>query len=390
MASQRVVVGISGGVDSSVAAYRLLQQGYEVVGAFMRNWNDSTGLLKGDCPFEEDSQFAALVCRKLGIPLEIVDLSEEYRRDVVDYLFQEYAVGRTPNPDVLCNREIKFKAFWEAARALGADCIATGHYCRREVRVSPRGTSYHLLSGVDASKDQSYFLCQVNQEQLSHALFPLGDVHKRDVRALAKSLGLATAERRDSYGICFVGEVDLPTFLAQRLAPRDGAIVEIPRDEQFPPRGDSLAEQAVPYTLTPDMGIVVGHHRGAHFYTVGQRKGLGIGGKALPLFVLAVDVTSNILYVGQGHDHPALLRRVVHVAQQDVHWICPANAPSTSSPLRVMARLRHRQPLQPASLIQAEEGVYLQFDEPQRGVTPGQFAAWYLDDELLGAGPVSC
>ncbi|MGP1362722.1 MAG: tRNA 2-thiouridine(34) synthase MnmA [Bacteroides sp.] len=383
----RVVVGLSGGVDSSVAAYLLKQAGHDVVGVYMRNWTERVGLLKSDCPFEEDTDFAAMVARKLRIPFEIVDLSEEYKKSVIEYLFAEYEKGRTPNPDVLCNREIKFAAFWNIARARGADFVATGHYCRKEEVVLENKKAYSLLSGVDSNKDQSYFLCQVNQEQLSHALFPIGGMLKTEVRDLAKELGLATAQRKDSYGICFVGKIDLPTFLGQRLKGKPGEIVEIPRT-MIPIQGVTLEERSKPYILAPYMGKVVGTHAGAQFYTIGQRKGLGVGGKELPLFVLSTDINNNIVYVGQGHDHPYLRRTVVKMASEEVHWVNPYHPFVQKNSVQLEARLRYRQPLQKAELIRGEGCYYLVFHEPQRGVTPGQFAAWYAGDELLGSAPV--
>lgn len=385
MAKPHVVVGLSGGVDSSVAAYLLKAQGYEVEGIYMRNWTDSEGLKSHDCPFDQDVDFAAMTARRVGIPFSIVDLSAEYRLKVVDYLFAEYAAGRTPNPDVLCNREIKFAAFWKVAKSRGAQYVATGHYCR--TATTPTG-EFQLLRGADELKDQSYFLCQVTQAQLSHALFPVGGMTKREVRALAHTLGLPTAERRDSYGICFVGEVDLPTFLAQRLQPREGAIVEIPRDLKPPDRDASLEAQAKPYPLAPTMGTEVGRHQGAQFFTIGQRKGLGVGGKAAPLFVVGTDTEQNIVYVAQGQQHPYLYRRVAFIPAPDAHWVRPSQQLEEGATSRVMARLRHRQPLQGATLHARREGLYLTFDEPQRGITSGQFAAWYVGQELLGAGAV--
>lgn len=386
MAKPHVVVGLSGGVDSSVAAYLLAQQGYDVEGIYMRNWTDTEGLKSPDCPFDQDVDFAAMTARRLGIPFSVVDLSEEYRRQVVDYLFAEYAVGRTPNPDVLCNREIKFKAFWEVAKEKGAQFVATGHYCRKAE--TPEG-EYRLLRGVDDTKDQSYFLCQVTQDQLSHALFPVGEMTKKEVRRQALALRLPTAERRDSYGICFVGEVNLPAFLSQKLKPKEGDIVEIPHDLMPPYRGESLAEQALAYPLVREMGEVVGHHHGAQFFTIGQRKGLGVGGKAEPLFVVGVDTAKNIVYVAQGKHHPYLYRSVAYVPAAEAHWIRPSLQLNEGASLRAMARLRHRQPLQPATLYAHMEGIYLKFDTPQRGITAGQFAAWYNGDELLGAGAVN-
>ncbi len=386
--STKVVVGLSGGVDSSVAAYQLLQQGYDVLGIYMQNWTERVGLLKSDCPFEEDRDFAAMVARRLGIPFEVVDLSENYKQAVIEYLFAEYARGRTPNPDVLCNREIKFGAFWEVARARGAEFVATGHYCRCQATLVDGKPVYSLLAGCDKGKDQSYFLCQVNQEQLSHALFPVGDMQKNQVRQLARELGLATAQRKDSYGICFVGKIDLPTFLEQRLTSHEGVIIEIPRSLPIPPVGDTLEEEARPYPLLPSMGKIVGKHTGAQYFTVGQRKGLGVGGKELPLFVLGIDVEKNIVYVGQGHDHPYLNRRTVRLSAEEVHWVNPQKRIAVGEELRVLARLRYRQPLQEATLIRHHANYFLRFDIPQRGVTPGQFAAWYLGEELVGSAPV--
>lgn len=386
--SAKVVVGLSGGVDSSVAAYQLLQQGYDVLGIYMQNWTERVGLLKSDCPFEEDRDFAAMVARRLGIPFEVVDLSETYKQAVIEYLFAEYARGRTPNPDVLCNRKIKFGAFWEVARARGAEFVATGHYCRRSSTLVDGRPVHSLLAGVDKGKDQSYFLCQVNQEQLSHALFPVGEMQKNEVRQLARELGLATAQRKDSYGICFVGKIDLPTFLEQRLASHMGVIIEIPRSLPIPPVGDTLEEEARPYPLLPSMGKIVGKHTGAQYFTVGQRKGLGVGGKELPLFVLGIDVEKNVVYVGQGHDHPYLNRRTVRLSAEEVHWVNPQKRIAVGEELRVLARLRYRQPLQEAILIRHTDNYFLRFDIPQRGVTPGQFAAWYLGEELVGSAPV--
>ncbi len=386
---KRVVVGLSGGVDSSVAAYRLLQEGYDVLGIYMRNWSDSVGQVKGDCPFEEDSQFAEMVARRLGIPFEIVDLSKEYREAVVDYLFREYARGRTPNPDVLCNREIKFAAFWEVAKSRGADFVATGHYCRKGVEMRDGVPVYSLLAGLDGAKDQSYFLCQVTQQQLAFALFPLGEMHKREVRELAAELKLATAERKDSYGICFVGEVDIPTFLGQRLRSRTGDIVEIPRDYAPLLPDDTLEALARPIKLQPADGEVVGRHGGAHFFTIGQRKGLGIGGKELPLFVLATDIPSNTVYVGQGHDHVLLNRTAVCLETESEHWVNPTERIAEGESMRVQIRLRYRQPLQWGTLTRLNQKLYILFEELQRGVTAGQFAVWYLDDRLVGSSPVA-
>lgn len=409
---KRVVVGLSGGVDSSVAAYLLKEQGYDVVGLFMRNWKDTTGTLEGDCPWYDDHLFAELVAKRLDIPFHMIDLSDEYRRRVVDYMFAEYARGRTPNPDVLCNREIKFDVFLKEALRLGADFVATGHYCRRECVAAADGTEhYRLLAGVDGNKDQSYFLCQLSQEQLSRALFPVGGLTKPEVRRIAEEQHLATARRKDSQGICFVGKVDLPVFLQQQLKAREGAIVEIPASWpgyalrgriaapgerstawELPADGPFSQEQldalAEPYRYTPEAGRQAGTHRGAHFFTIGQRKGLGVGGYAEPLFVIASDVEHNVLYVGMGQEHPGLYRRALRILPEEMHWIRPDRALQPGGSARFSMRIRYRQPLQGGVLHVTEQGGYIVFDRPQRGVTAGQFAAWYDGDELVGSGVI--
>ena len=389
---QRVVIGLSGGVDSSVAAYLLKEQGYEVVGLFMINWHDTTGTLEGDCPWHDDRVFAELVARRLDIPFHVVDLSEEYRRRVVDYMFAEYERGRTPNPDVLCNREIKFDVFLKEALRLGADFVATGHYCRRECVAAADGTEhYRLLAGVDGNKDQSYFLCQLSQEQLSRALFPVGGLTKPEVRRIAEEQHLATARRKDSQGICFVGKVDLPVFLQQKLAARKGNVHEIRADWPKYARTvapDDLPALAEPWRYTVRDGKKIGEHNGAHFYTVGQRKGLGIGGRKESLFIIGTDVAQNVIYVGEGDAHPGLWRPALHIVPKEVHWVNPSRkmAPGTSA--RFSVRIRYRQPLQGATLHMRPNGMYILFDEPQRGIAPGQFAAWYDGDELVGSGVI--
>lgn len=388
---ERVVVGLSGGVDSSVAAYMLKQQGYEVIGMFMKNWHDTTGVLKGDCPFDDDKQFAEMVARKLNIPFEFVDLSDQYRKRVVDYMFNEYSKGRTPNPDVLCNREIKFDAFMDAALKLGAKYVATGHYCRKEVIYKDNQPIYRLLAGADPNKDQSYFLCQLNQGQLSRALFPIGHLLKPEVRKIAAELGLATAERKDSQGICFVGKVDLPVFLQQKLKAKKGKIVEIPREfysQKTIGNKNELESLSEPYTYKISDGKVVGEHQGAQFFTIGQRKGLNVGGKAEPLFIIATDIDNNIVYVGMGQSHPGLYRSGLYMKTNEVHWIRPDLAIPEELSVKVLARIRYRQPLQNATLHNTSNGFYLIFETPQRGITAGQFAAWYINDELIGSGVI--
>lgn len=396
----KVVIGLSGGVDSSVAAWLLKEKGYDVIALFMKNWHDSTGVLKGDCPWDEDVLFAEMVAKKLNIPFHTVDLSEPYRKRVVDYMFDEYKKGRTPNPDVLCNREVKFDLFVEEAMKLGAEKVATGHYSRIEETNINGDTVYRLLSGKDQNKDQSYFLCQLSQEQLSKALFPIGEIDKPEVRMIAGREGLATATRKDSQGICFVGKVDLPVFLQQKLSSRKGNIVEIPVEHKkwnaFPeglPNKELSDEQLVtlssPYHYDPVDGFTVGDHNGAHFFTIGQRKGLNIGGKPEPLFVIHVDVGSNTLYVGQGHEHPGLNRKGLFIPWGEDHWIRPDRKMKPGVDAEMLVRIRYRQALQLARLYARKDGIFIIFKELQRGITPGQFAAWYDKEEVIGSGVIS-
>lgn len=388
----RIVVGLSGGVDSSVAAYILKQQGHEVIGLFMRNWHDTTGTLEGDCPWYDDQMFAELVAKRLDIPFHYVDLSAEYRSRVVDYMFAEYERGRTPNPDVLCNREIKFDVFLKEALKLGAEAVATGHYCRRGEHIGDDGrTVYSLLAGTDPNKDQSYFLCQLSQEQLSYAMFPVGDMLKPEVRRIAEEQHLATAKRKDSQGICFVGKVDLPVFLQQKLAAKQGNVHEILPSCRRLVRDispDDYKALSEPFAFTVRDGKKIGTHNGAHFYTIGQRKGLGIGGRKESLFVVATDIEQNVIYVGEGDSHPALYRRALKIRPEEVHWIDPAESMRQGERRRYAVRIRYRQPLQQAELIADADGLYILFDEPQRGIAAGQFAAWYDGDSLAGSGVI--
>lgn len=388
----RVVVGLSGGVDSSVAAYLLKEQGHEVIGLFMRNWHDTTGTLEGDCPWYDDQVFAELVAKRLDIEFHYVDLSEEYRKRVVDYMFAEYEAGRTPNPDVLCNREIKFDVFLKEALKLGAERVATGHYCRRSEHIDNQGnTHYQLLAGSDPNKDQSYFLCQLTQEQLSYAMFPIGDLLKPEVRRIAEEQKLATAKRKDSQGICFVGKVDLPIFLQQKLKTKEGNIHEIlPHSPRFIRNCENNDYKALaePYRLTVRDGKKIGTHQGAHFYTIGQRKGLGIGGRKESLFVIGTDVAENVIYVGEGDNHPGLYRKALRIAHNEVHWVDPIDKMKIGERRRYDVRIRYRQPLQKAELIMDEDALYILFDEPQRGITAGQFAAWYMNDIVVGSGVI--
>tara|TARA_B100000767_G_scaffold275007_1_gene310000 strand:+ start:4929 stop:6122 length:1194 start_codon:yes stop_codon:yes gene_type:complete len=395
---KKVVVGLSGGVDSSVAAYLLKKQGYEVIALFMKNWHDESVTLSDECPWLEDSNDAMIVADKLGIPFQTVDLSVAYKERIVDYMFDEYKKGRTPNPDVLCNREIKFTLFMDIAFSLGADFVATGHYCRRDVKVDSEGKSiYRLLSGCDLNKDQSYFLCQLTPEQLSKALFPLGELQKSEVRLIASDQDLVTADKKDSQGLCFIGKVSLPDFLQQKLQAKSGEIIEIDVSYQgyqnqqinFSSQKERLIFHTTKKNYSPTDGNLVGQHQGAHFFTKGQRKGLGVGGTPEPLFVIDTDVEENIIYTGQGKHHPGLLRRGLIIAPDEIHWVREDLQLIIGDTLKVDARIRYRQPLEPATLYNEATGLYILFDKPQTAISEGQFVAWYVDDELLGSGVIS-
>jgi tRNA-specific 2-thiouridylase len=387
---EKVVIGMSGGVDSSVAAYLLKQQGYEVIGLFMKNWDDASVTLTSSCTWEDDLMFAEMVSKKLDIPLHTVDLTKQYRQRVVDYMFAEYERGRTPNPDVLCNREIKFDIFIDECLKLDAEYVATGHYCRKETVEIDGKETHRLLAGADPNKDQSYFLCQLSQKQISRALFPIGELLKPEVRKIADEQGLATATRKDSQGICFVGKVDLPTFLQQKLTQKKGDIIEIPesyyKDKNNP---DNLAEISEAYKYKKEDGKVIAEHRGAHFYTIGQRKGLNIGGTGKPMYVIAIDVDENIVFVGRGDEHPGLYRKALFISNDESHWVRPDLKLETEQSREFLTRIRYRQPLQKGTLYSKPEGLYIKFDQPQRGIAPGQFAAWYDQDELIGSGVIN-
>ncbi len=393
---KRVVVGLSGGVDSSVAAYLLKSQGYEVIGLFMKNWHDESVTLHNECPWVDDSADAMLVAQKLDIPFQVLDFSKEYKERIIDYMFSEYGHGRTPNPDVLCNREIKFDIFLEAALRLGAEFVATGHYCRKDTLEKDGQTVHRLLSGVDPNKDQSYFLCQISQAQLSKALFPIGHLLKSEVRAIAAREGLITAEKKDSQGLCFVGKISLPDFLQQKLSVLKGEVIEVPADmpqyshyEEYDATPAFLENLSLPFHYEKNDGKVVGQHDGAHFFTIGQRRGLQIGGSPQPLFVVATDVEQNVIYTGQGENHPGLYRKALKVEPSEIHWIREDLALQIGESMPVNARIRYRQPLENATLYRKSDGLYLLFERPQKGITPGQFAAWYLGEELLGSGAIS-
>ena len=392
-----VVVGLSGGVDSSVTAYLLKEQGYHVIGLFMKNWHDDSVTISDECPWLEDSNDAMLVADKLGIPFQVVDLSVQYKERIVNYMFSEYEKGRTPNPDVLCNREIKFDVFMDIALGLGADFVATGHYCRKAETNVEGKPMYRLLAGVDRNKDQSYFLCQLSQEQLAKALFPIGELTKPEVREIAKNADLITAEKKDSQGLCFIGKVRLPEFLQQQLKPKEGQIVQILDDFEgydkvstsFDLKEDELAESAAKIVYQKSDGRVVGKHQGAHYFTKGQRKGLAVGGTKEPLFVIETDVVENIIYTGEGKNHKGLYRNTLFVANDEVHWIRPDLELFIGQSMKVQARIRYRQPLEEATLFKVEKGLYVHFDNPQSAIQEGQFVAWYQDYELLGSGVIA-
>ena len=422
----KIAVGLSGGVDSSVAALLLKNAGHDVVALFMQNWHDTTGTLHGDCEWEEDKFVAEMVAKKLGIPFHFVDLSDVYRQKVVDYMFSEYEKGRTPNPDVLCNREIKFDAFLKCALELGVDYVATGHYCKKDEFVNEKGEKiYRILAGDDKNKDQSYFLCQLSQEQLSKALFPIGDIDKPEVRRLAKEAGLPSAEKKDSQGICFVGKVDLPVFLQQKLKPKEGNVIEIfATEEERQPytqaalkagecvadlqgnvlvasnelgekyvdySAEELASMAAPVVYKPEMGKIIGKHTGAQFYTIGQRRGLNIGGHKESIFIISIDIENNNIYVGEGHSHPGLYRKGLKIEHAETHWIREDLKMQVGERRRYLVRIRYRQPLQEATLYMEEDGLYIIFDKPQRGISAGQFAAWYTpgEEEMIGSGVIN-
>jgi tRNA-specific 2-thiouridylase len=389
----KIAVGLSGGVDSAVAAYMLKKAGHDIIGMFMQNWHSTTGTLHGHCSWEDDSDMAKLVARKLDIPFEFVDLSAEYSTRVVDYMFGEYAKGRTPNPDVLCNREIKFDVFVREASALGADMIATGHYCRIDSFVARNRRTFRLLAGIDPNKDQSYFLCQLSQEQLSKVLFPIGHLLKSDVRRIAAEQNLPNADRKDSQGICFVGKVDLPVFLQQKLSAQRGDTIEISPDFYDRIERDisdtDYRVLSAPFRYTPADGQKIGTHDGACFFTTGQRRGIKIGGHVEPLFVIGADIETNTLYVGEGRDHPGLYRKALFIRSDEIHWLRDDLALTEGESVYYEVRIRYRQPLQRAKLVMSSEGLYIIFDKLQRGITSGQFAAWYFDGELLGSGVIN-
>ncbi|MEC9135551.1 MAG: tRNA 2-thiouridine(34) synthase MnmA [Bacteroidota bacterium] len=390
MKKKRVIVGLSGGVDSSIAAYLLTKQDYEVIGLFMKNWHDESVILSNECPWLEDSNDAMLVAEKLGISFQTVDLSAEYKERIVDYMFDEYAAGRTPNPDILCNREIKFDVFLKIALSLGADYVATGHYCQKEIVCIENKSIYRLISGVDGNKDQSYFLCQLTQNQLAKTLFPIGHLQKSEVRKIARELNLVTAEKKDSQGLCFIGKVSLPDFLMQQLHPKVGKIIEIAKDfynGKDLPKTLTAKSQKIRYQAKD--GKIVGTHNGAHFFTIGQRKGLAVGGTPEPLFVIDTDVVENVVYVGQGKSHPGLFRNALKVNLDDIHWVRQDLSNIQEKKMEVMARIRYRQTLQKATLFFHTDALYVLFNQPQSAITSGQFVAWYKDSELLGSGVIA-
>ena len=394
----KIVVGLSGGVDSSVAAYLLQKQGHEVVALFMRNWNDASVTLEDECPWIEDSNDALMVAQKLGIPYQVIDMSELYKEKIVDYMFEEYKKGRTPNPDVLCNREVKFDVFMKTALSLGADKVATGHYAQVNSSFDENGKEiFHLLAGADNNKDQSYFLCQLNQYQLSKSLFPIGNLTKPEVREIAREMGLVTADKKDSQGLCFIGKVSLPIFLQQQLEPKEGEIVEIFKDfggfhqktPEFSSKLEELQFRSQKINYEKSDGKVIGKHQGAHYFTVGQSKGLGIGGHKESCFLISRDIEKNIVFVGEGRNFPGLFRSALKIENSEVHWVREDLRLQNGESMKVKARIRYRQTLESATLYQFEEGFYIEFENPQSAIAEGQFAAWYLEDELVGSGVIS-
>lgn len=394
----KIVVGLSGGVDSSVTAYLLQQQGHEVIGLFMRNWNDASVTLEDECPWIEDSNDALLVAQKLGIPFQVIDMSELYKERIVDYMFDEYQKGRTPNPDVLCNREVKFDVFMKTALSLGAEKVATGHYARVHSTIDESGKEvFHLLAGKDNNKDQSYFLCQLSQDQLSKALFPIGELTKPEVREIAKEQGLVTADKKDSQGLCFIGKVSLPTFLQQQLVPKEGEIVEIFNDfaeyhkpqPNFKSKQEELEYLSAKINYKKEDGKVIGKHQGAQFFTIGQSKGLGIGGHKESCFIISREMENNIIFVGEGRNFPGLFRKALKINNPEVHWVREDLKLKNGESMDVMARIRYRQTLEKATIYQFEDGFFMEFENPQSAIAEGQFAAWYIDDELIGSGVIS-
>ena len=394
----KVVVGLSGGVDSSVAAYLLQKQGHDVVALFMRNWNDASVTLEDECPWIEDSNDALMVAQKLGIPYQVIDMSELYKEKIVDYMFDEYKKGRTPNPDVLCNREVKFDVFMKTALALGAEKVATGHYAQVNSSFDESGKEiFHLLAGKDNNKDQSYFLCQLNQEQLSKSLFPIGNLTKPEVREIAREMDLVTADKKDSQGLCFIGKVSLPTFLQQQLKPKEGEIVEIFNNfaefyQEKPVFSSKLEEleflsKKIKYEKSD--GKVIGKHQGAHYFTIGQSKGLGIGGHKESCFLISREMETNTIYVGEGKNFPGLFRKALKIENNEVHWVREDLRLQNGESTELMVRIRYRQTLEKATLYQFEEGLFIEFENPQSAIAEGQFAAWYDGEELLGSGVIS-
>ena len=394
---KRVIVGLSGGVDSSVTAYLLKEQGYEVIGLFMKNWHDDSVTISNECPWLEDANDAMIVAEKLGIPFQTVDLSNQYKERIVDYMFNEYERGRTPNPDVLCNREIKFDVFMDIALDLGADYVATGHYCRKDQEVINDKPVYKLLAGKDNNKDQSYFLCQLSQKQLEKAMFPIGELTKPEVREIAQKADLITADKKDSQGLCFIGKVRLPDFLQQKLQPKEGVIVQIPSDfeqytksiPKFLNKEAALTYFSTKFSYKKEAGKVVGKHQGAHYFTKGQRKGLNVGGTKEPLYVIETDVNENVIYTGEGKKHNGLYRNVLFVSNKEIHWVREDLTLQPGEIMQVEARIRYRQKLEKATLYKFENGLFVEFENAQSAIQEGQFVAWYINEELLGSGIIS-
>lgn len=395
MNKSKVVVALSGGVDSSVAAYLLKKQGYDVIGLFMKNWHDEKVTISDECPWLEDSNDAMLVANKLNIPFQTIDLSKEYKEKIVDYMFEEYSRGNTPNPDILCNREIKFDIFMNISLSLGAEYVATGHYSSIKEDKSQGFSNYQLIAGKDKSKDQSYFLCQLNQDQLKRIIFPLGELKKSEVRKIAKENNLITAEKKDSQGLCFIGKVSLPEFLQQRLSKKEGDVIEISANSdlynsknKFLNQIEKLNTLSKRKNYSKYDGKVIGKHNGAHFYTIGQRKGLNIGGYKEPLFILSTNTKTNEIFVGEGKKHPGLLKKVLKVKISELNWVNNLYNTLNLSTLNLKARIRYRQKLQKIKLHQDSDYLFVEFKDFQTAITPGQFLAIYLKNQLIVSGVI--
>ena len=396
MKKNKVVVALSGGVDSSVAAYLLKEQGHDLIGLFMKNWHDENVTISDECPWLDDSNDAMLVAEKLKIPFQTVDLSKEYKEKIIDYMFDEYSKGNTPNPDILCNKEIKFDVFMDIALSLGADYVATGHYSNIITNNTDiNNIKYELHSGLDNIKDQSYFLCQLNQKHLNKIIFPIGNLNKTEVRNIAKTNNLVTADKKDSQGLCFVGKVSLPDFLQQKLKKKIGNVIEISsKSELYTKDNNLINEQERIIDLSRQInytnldGNIIGEHDGAHYFTIGQRKGLAIGGYNQPLFIIGTNTVTNEIFVGEAKNHPGLLRKALKIRFSKVNWVNDHFNYLNSKNLNLMAKIRYRQKLQKISISKYLDFLYVEFEDYQSAITPGQFVAIYDNSQLIASGVI--